>query len=221
VIRDARCALRALRRAPLFTAVAIATLALAIGVNSAIFSVVDRLLLRPLPFRTAADTNVAPELRDVVASVDPTVAVSSIGPLDGIISRATAPARLRTALIVAFALVGVAIAAIGLYGIVSYSVSQRTAEIGVRVALGATSRDVTALVLREGMAVAAAGVAAGVPVACWASRGFATLLFGVQRADPITYLAAVTGLLAVAIGATLVPARRAARVDPIVALRSE
>ncbi|MGH9140015.1 MAG: ABC transporter permease, partial [Vicinamibacterales bacterium] len=174
-----------------------------------------------LTIRTAGDVEIASALRQVVASVDPTVAVSSIKPLDSIIATATAPARFRTLLIVAFALVGLAIAAIGLYGLVAYSVSQRTAEIGVRVALGAGPGDVVALVLREGFAIAAAGVAIGLPAAYATSRTFAALLFGVKPTDLFTYVASAAGLMAVALAASLAPARRAARVDPIVALRAE
>ena len=104
-----------------------------------------------LTVRTTGDVKIASELRPVVASVDPTVSVSSITSLDRIIATATAPARFRTMLIGAFALIGLAIASIGLYGIVAYSVSQRTAEIGVRLAIGASPRDVVSLVLREGI----------------------------------------------------------------------
>ena len=174
-----------------------------------------------LTIRTAGDVNIASELRRVVASVDPTVAVSSIKPLEGIIATATAPARFRTTLIAAFALIGLAIASIGLYGIVAYSVSQRTAEIGVRVALGADTRDVISLVLREGVAIAAAGVAIGLPAAYATSRTFATLLFGVKPTDLFTYVTSAVGLIAVALAASYGPARRAARVDPIVALHAE
>src|SRR5262249_4843845 len=118
-------------------------------------------------------------------------------------------------------LVAVAIAAIGLYGIVAYSVSQRTAEIGVRVALGASRRDVMALVLREGLAIATAGVAIGLPAAYAASRTFAALLFGVQTLGAVTCGASGAARIGGAIGASWAPARRAARVDPIVALRAE
>ena len=174
-----------------------------------------------LAIRTTGDVNVASELRHVVASVDPTVAVSSIRSLDGIIAAATAPARFRTTLIAAFALIGLAIASIGLYGIVAYSVSQRTAEIGVRVALGASTRDVASLVLREGLAIAVAGVAVGLPVAFATTRTFAALLFGVKPTDVFTYVASATGLIVVALAASYAPARRASCVDPIVVLRAE
>jgi len=174
-----------------------------------------------LTIRTAGDVNVGSELRHVVASVDATVAMSSIKTLDGIIDTATAPARFRTILIAAFALIGLAIASIGLYGIVAYSVSQRTAEIGVRVALGAGTSNVMSLVLREGVAIAAAGVAIGLPTAYATSRMFAALLFGVKPNDLFTYVASALGLIAVALAASYAPARRAARVDPIVALRAE
>ena len=147
--------------------------------------------------------------------------MSSIKTLDGIIDTATAPARFRTILIAAFALIGLAIASIGLYGIVAYSVSQRTAEIGIRVALGAGTSNVMSLVLREGVAIAAAGVAIGLPTAYATSRMFAALLFGVKPNDLFTYVASALGLIAVALAASYAPARRAARVDPIVALRAE
>jgi putative ABC transport system permease protein len=174
-----------------------------------------------LTIRTTGEVSIASALRGVVASVDPTVAVSSIKPLDGIIASATAPARFRTALFAAFALIGLAIASMGLYGIVAYSMSQRTAEIGVRVALGAGTRDVMSLVLREGVAIAAAGVAIGLPAAYATSRTFAALLFSVKPTDALTYIASAAGLIAVALAASYAPARRAARVDPIVALRAE
>ncbi|HYM23640.1 MAG TPA: FtsX-like permease family protein, partial [Vicinamibacterales bacterium] len=174
-----------------------------------------------ITIRTAADLNIASELRHAVASVDPTVTVSSIKPLDDVIAAATAPARFRTTLIATFAVIGLSIASIGLYGIVAYTVSQRTTEIGVRVALGAGTRDVMSLVLREGLAVAIAGVAVGVPAAYATSRTFAALLFGVKPTDVFTYVASAITLIVVALAASYAPARRAASVDPIVALRTE
>jgi putative ABC transport system permease protein len=174
-----------------------------------------------LTVRTTDEVNIALELRRTVASVDPTVAVSAIRNLDGIIATATAPARFRTSIVATFALVGLAIASIGLYGIVAYSVSQRTAEIGVRVALGARSSDVMALVMRESMEIAVSGVAIGLPAAYVLSRTFAALLFGVEPGDLFTYVASAAGLIGVALAASYVPARRATRVDPLVALRAE
>jgi putative ABC transport system permease protein len=174
-----------------------------------------------LAIRTTGDVNVAPELRRAVSSVDPTVAVSSIRPLASIISGATAPARFRTFLVGAFAVVGLGIASIGLYGVVAYSVSQRTVEIGVRVALGAATSDVLSLVLREGMAIAALGLLIGLPAAYATTRAFASLLFGVKPGDAVTYAASAATLMVVAVAATYPTARRAARLDPTAALRSE
>jgi predicted permease len=171
--------------------------------------------------RTTGALNMASELRQVVASVDPTVAVSAIQPLDAIIATATAPVRFRTVIIAAFALSGLAIAAIGLYGIVAYSVLQRTPEIGLRIALGAGTRHVVLLVLREAVAIAALGALIGLPAAYATSRAFAALLFGVQPTDLFTYSASAAGLMVVALVASYAPARRALRVDPLVSLRAE
>jgi len=157
----------------------------------------------------------------VVASIDPTVAVSAIKPLTGILAEAVAPAKFITTLLVAFALLGLAIASVGLYGIIAYSVSQRTSEFGVRVALGATTRDVMALVIREGIVIAAAGLTIGIPAAYGTSRTFAALLFGVRPTDVFTYLVSAIGLIAVALLASYAPAHHAAHIDPIVALRAE
>ena len=174
-----------------------------------------------LAVRTDRDVDIAPTLRRAVASVDSTVAVSAIKPLTRILSTATAPAKFLTTLLVAFALLGLTIASIGLYGIIAYSVSQRTGEFGVRVALGARTSDVMVLVVREGTLIAAAGVAIGIPAAYATSRTFAALLFGVKPTDPFTYVASAIGLIVVALVACYGPARHAARVDPIVALRAE
>jgi putative ABC transport system permease protein len=167
------------------------------------------------------NANVAPTLRRAVASVDPTVAVSAIEPLTAILARATAPAKFLTTLLVAFALLSLAIASIGLYGIIAYAVSQRIGEFGFRAALGASRCDLMALVVREGILIAAAGVAIGTPAAYAASRTFAALLFGVKPTDLFTYVASAIGLIAVALVASYGPARHAARVDPTVALRAE
>jgi putative ABC transport system permease protein len=174
-----------------------------------------------LAVRMDANGSIAPTLRKIVASIDPTVAVSSVKPLDEIVSTATAPARFRTVLAATFALIGIAIASIGLYGIVSYSVWQRTSEIGVRMALGADSGKVIVFVLREAVAIAVAGVVIGIPTAYAASRSLSALLFGVKPTDIFTYVSSTIGIVVIALAASYVPARRAARVDPIIALRAE
>ena len=174
-----------------------------------------------LAVRTAGDIDIASQLRLAVSSIDPTVAVSSIAPLDDILAVATAPAWFRTAGVVTFALIGLGIAAVGLYGLVAYSVSQRTTELGVRAALGADGRDIVLLVLREGAWIAALGLATGVPAAYIGSRMFSSLLFGVKPGDAFTYAASTAALAVVALLATYPAARRAARVDPLIALRSE
>jgi putative ABC transport system permease protein len=132
-----------------------------------------------------------------------------------------AQARFRTLLIAAFAVVALVIASTGLYGIVAHSVTQPTAEIGVRVALGAETRYVISLVLREGLGIAAMGIVLGLPAALVTSRALSVLLFGIKATDPLTYVGAATALIAVALVASYAPARRASGVDPIVALRTE
>ena len=129
--------------------------------------------------------------------------------------------RVITELVGFFSAFALLLAALGIYGVLAYAVAQRTREIGVRMALGASLRDVVTLVLRQGLGLAFGGCALGVAAALVATRFIAALLFAVKPADPLT-LAAVTGLLAVtALLACWLPARRAGKVDPIIALRAE
>jgi ABC-type antimicrobial peptide transport system permease subunit len=132
-----------------------------------------------------------------------------------------APTRIGTALLGAFGALALLLAAIGLYGVISYSVSRRTREVGVRMALGARPRDVLALVLRQGGRLALVGIGVGVLLAALAGRVLESLLYGVSALDPLAYAVAAAVLLAVATLANLVPALTAARVDPMRALRSE
>ena len=122
-------------------------------------------------------------------------------------------------LIGSFALVALGLAAIGIYGVVSYLVTQRAREIGIRMALGARAADVLGLVLREGMAPVVLGGAAGMLAALAATRALRSMLFGVTPLDPVSFAAALALLAAVALLACYLPARRATRVDPLVALR--
>jgi putative ABC transport system permease protein len=124
-------------------------------------------------------------------------------------------------LLATFAAVALTLGAVGIYGVVAYAVVRRTREIGVRMALGARATDVLGMVLREGGTLAAAGVTLGIIGAFGASRVLAGFLFGVTPNDPAVFIAVPTLLGLVAIGACLIPARRAARVDPMVALRSD
>ena len=153
--------------------------------------------------------------------VDPDQAVSNVETMDDVRSDSVARPRFQLALLLVFAGIAVLLATIGVYGVVSYSVTQRTQEIGIRVALGAGSVDVSRLVLREGLLLAGLGVALGLAAAVATTRVLSSLLFEVTPTDPPT-LGAVAGLLlAVALAATLLPARRATKVDPMVALRYE
>lgn len=124
-------------------------------------------------------------------------------------------------LLLAFGVLALTLAAIGTYGVIAYSVSQRTQEIGIRMTLGASRQDLLRMVVIVGLRLAIAGVLLGVALSLAAGRFIATLLFGVRAADPLTFSAVAAALLATAVIAAWVPARRATRVDPMVALRSE
>jgi putative ABC transport system permease protein len=153
--------------------------------------------------------------------VDPEQAVSKVSSMEEIFSDSVSRPRFQLVLLLIFAAMAALLATIGVYGVVSYSVTRRTQEIGIRVALGARAGDVSRMVLREGLLLSGLGVALGLLGAVAATRLLSSLLFEVTPTDPLT-LSAVAGLLlAVAVAATLLPARRAARVDPMVALRYE
>ncbi len=153
--------------------------------------------------------------------VDPEQAVSGIDTMDSVFSGSVARPRFQVVLLLVFAGLAVVLATIGVYGVVSYSIVQRTREIGIRMALGARAADVSRLVLREGMLLGGLGVAVGLAGALGATRVLRSLLFEVTPTDPLTLAAVTSLLLVVATAATLVPARRAARVDPMTALRDE
>ncbi|HET7697365.1 MAG TPA: ABC transporter permease [Vicinamibacterales bacterium] len=165
-------------------------------------------------------TLVAP-VRAVFRSLDPSVPIYDVATLPELVAKSSAERQFVMRLLAAFAAVAVFLAAIGLYGVVSHGVAQRTREVGVRVALGAQRRDVLALVLAGGARLVAAGVAAGMAAAALATRSLGTLVFGVSPLDPLTFGAAAVMLTVVALGAHILPIRRALRIDPAAALRSE
>jgi putative ABC transport system permease protein len=172
--------------------------------------------------RTSGDPAVlASQLRSEIATVDPAITVSDVMPLETILSEATAQPRFRTLLLGAFALMAIAIAGVGLYGVIAYSLSRRTAEIGVRMALGADSRRIRIMVLREGLALALVGSVLGLIAAYGLTRLLAALLYGIAPTDPTSFALAMAGVATIGLVASYVPADRATRVDPLVVLKAE
>jgi putative ABC transport system permease protein len=159
--------------------------------------------------------------RQIVREVDPTLPAFEIAPLSNVITQSVAQRRFSMLLLGVFAFIAVFLAAVGLYGVVAYAVSQRTQEIGLRMAIGAQRGDVLRLVLGNGMKLALLGVAIGVGGALALSRYIAAMLFEIDRFDVPSYAATAAVLLAVSALACYVPARRAMRVDPLVAMRAE
>jgi ABC-type antimicrobial peptide transport system permease subunit len=150
--------------------------------------------------------------------MDASVPLYQVRALDQLLSRAVATPRLRAVMIGLFALLASLLAALGVYGVMSYLVTQRTHEFGVRISLGATGGDLRRLVLRDGLRPVAIGLVLGLFGAWALGRTLGALLFGVSPWDPASYAAAVVLLSAAALAATLLPARRAVRVDPVRAL---
>ena len=159
-------------------------------------------------------------VRHEVQSVNSALPVFGAATLDGTVSASLAVRRFALELIAAFAVTALLLAALGIYGVISYMVSERTHEIGVRLALGAQNAEVMGMVLRQGVRLAVAGATVGLAGALLVCRGISGLLVGVSPADPLTLGVATMVLTAVAIAGCFLPARRALRVDPIVALRS-
>ena len=175
-----------------------------------------------LVVRTGLDpAALAPAIRGAIHSLDANIPLSEIQTMDHVVAEATGQSRFYLILLGTFAAVALVLAGVGIYGVMSYSVSRRTHEIGVRMALGAQGRDVLRLVVFQGIIQALAGVAVGLAGALALSRLMGGLLYGTQPTDPATFAAVVVVLSAVAIAASYIPARRAAKVDPMVALRYE
>jgi putative ABC transport system permease protein len=163
----------------------------------------------------------APTARQVMRELDPTIPAAALERLDSVITESVAPRRFSMLLLAAFALVALFLATVGLYGVVAYAVSQRTQEIGLRMAIGAQRRDVLQMVLGGGMKLATTGIVLGLVAALWLARYVSTMLFGVTPFDPLSYSGTAAVLLAVCALACYLPARRATTVDPLVALRTE
>jgi len=169
----------------------------------------------------AAPEALLPTIRQKVRELDPQLALANVRTLDEWVSTSAAQPRLNGILLGVFSVVALAIAAIGIYGVLAYAVTQRTREIGIRMALGAEPSAVMRMIVSEGMTVGAAGIAAGLVGALALARALDALVYGVDVRDPVTYVGVTAALAVVAMAACALPARRAARVDPIASLRCE
>ena len=176
--------------------------------------------------RLVVRTDVAPlslisAVKEVVRSLDKDTPFSQVATMEQLLAKSVAPRRLNLALLAVFALIALALAMAGIYGVMSYTVTTRTREIGVRLALGAQARDVLSLVVVQGVKPALAGLAIGLIASFALTRLMTKLLYGVGATDPLTFIAVTVLLIVVALLAALVPARRVTKVDPMVALRHE
>lgn len=157
----------------------------------------------------------------VVGSVDPTIKVRDAQTIESALAKGIAAERFSMRLLAGFALLALVLSAVGLYGVIAYGVAQRTRELGMRIALGAMPRDVLKMVVRQGLKISIVGVGLGLAAAAAATRTMESLLFEVDSLDPATYVGVAVAILLVALLATVLPARRAASVDPIAALRAD
>jgi putative ABC transport system permease protein len=163
----------------------------------------------------------AAQLRQIVRAADPSLDISKIRTMEEIFGRSLAPQRFTLTLFAVFAIAAVVLAAIGIYGVMSFVVTQRTREIGVRLALGAGKPDVLSLVIGQGMVLATAGAVLGLVTGLGATRAVRSLLFQIAPTDPVAFLCAPVLVLLVALFACYLPARRAVRIHPMVALRQD
>jgi predicted permease len=172
--------------------------------------------------RTKGDPAAAiPLVREAVHRLDPAVSVSRVATMDERYHRVIAPREFNLWLVGAFSLIALVLSAVGVYGLVNETVTSRTPEIGVRMALGSSSVQAVLLVLKSGVIATSIGVAAGLAVAVVLTRSIQSMLFGVTPLDPTSMIAAALTFVGVAALAALVPARRASRIDPLIALRSD
>ena len=177
---------------------------------------------RDLAIRTNGNTsNLVSSVRQIVREVDPDQPISNIATMSDLLGVEAAPRRMGMIMLAAFAGLALLLASLGIYGVLAYFVNQHTNEIGVRMALGASQQNILGLVLRKGMGLTLLGVGIGLAVSFALTRLMSSLLFGVKASDPLTFIAVPVLLAAVALVACLIPARKATKVDPIVALRYE
>ncbi len=175
-----------------------------------------------LAVRTAAEpASLVSAVRGEIATIDPDEPIYQVATLEQTLSNSVAPRRFNMLLLGIFAFIALALATVGIYGVMAFSVTLRTHEIGIRMALGAERRDVLGLVVREALRLTLVGILLGVAGAWALTRLLTSFLYDVRPTDPLTFLVVPAGLVAVAILASYMPARRAAKVDPMVALRYE
>jgi putative ABC transport system permease protein len=171
--------------------------------------------------RDGEPARLVPALRRAVRTVDPALALHDVRTMEDRIGSTWARRRLQTALLTGFALVAILLAAMGIYAVVAHTVTQRTREVGIRIALGATAADVVALLVRQGMALPLVGLVAGIGASLLFTRALAAMLYGVSATDPVVFAAVTLLLAAVALAACYVPARRVVRLDPLAALKTD
>jgi predicted permease len=175
-----------------------------------------------LVIRTANEpTTMVADVRAAIRQMDPTLPVANVRTLDNVLAASVSTPRLATFLLGSFGALALVLSAIGVYGVMAYSVARRTGEIGIRIALGARTGDVLRLVVRQGMWPAVVGLALGAAAALAAARFMRGLVFGVSPTDAVSIVVSLVVLGLVALAATILPGRRGVRVDPAVALRAE
>jgi hypothetical protein len=169
---------------------------------------------------SAPVSSLAPSIRHAIAAQDPLLPLSGMRTMDDVIDESLAPPRFTSELLSFLGVLGLALAVIGIYGVIAYFVAQRTYEIGIRMALGADTGRVLRMVVRQGLTLAALGIAVGAIGSWFLTATLESLLYGITARDPLTFAVVAVLLGAVAVAASLLPARRASRLDPTVALRA-
>jgi predicted permease len=165
--------------------------------------------------------SLAPTLRAAIWGLDPQLVMARVRTMDQVIKESTSPRRFNLFLLGAFAVLAMVLAAIGIYGVISYSVARRSHEIGIRMALGAHPSNIITLILRQGLLLLGMGVAIGVGGALVLTRFLSSFLYGIRPADPVTFVGVIIILTGIGLLASYIPARRAVRVDPMSTLRND